>query len=814
MPPKPSQPSATDASPSSIDSAAATRVQPTRPPSRTLVAAKESSLSLSVPHTGSKALVARRQRLAKEMAWWQFEVDDWFNTYLPGEDLPNNLKWTPFNVDLTSERTMYAGLREGLQDAIETAGCHELVARSTYRYPDNTCSSTGQTTRIFPDLGIYPASRPDPDVQQQSAATSVDPIESLRVRFASMEVPVEVKHETVKRATASSTGTPATDTPPSSSIPILPVSLPQVSEGDFSILSSEGGAAVPLGLKAHCGQMMDYVIELYNRQHRLFVFMILFVNERGRLLRFDRTGAAMMPEFDYTQRPEIVGKFLYRLSRNSDAMGHDPTATRANEADTTLFRKLHTHHHPQSTVARCLEDAAMDGWPVYKLSFEGCFSPAENRAVRRSAPISRREFLIGKPMSVSRSLSGRGTKAHVAYDIATKKVVVIKDSWRPNSRNIPSEYDTYLLLNDIERGSDEDDSLSIPTLLGGGDVVCQGVTQETRTSNLDLLTRIHFRLILKEVCRPLEDFADSLELVTAISFALEAHFIAWTAAHVLHRGVSVGNILILDEDPGGLPNRRTSKGLLGDWDLARMKDEMENPLFAQKTRSGTWPFVSARLQHIGREQLHELSDDLESFVHVLNYCAVKYLPNDLSDGSSNIIWFISDVYDYVREADGIEKGKPRAPFGSPASGALRLMLATLPPHPVPFAATPASHFSKGRQPAGLGPKTLMRIHQRSSVPEDDPPAPPMPVRAPPPADPAQSPLKDHTAMASAFARALLRTTGPGWPTDEKIARTKPLALLPAESHSGKRQSGAPPYAPYEDPKHSVPSAKRARTRRQ
>ena len=401
---------------------------------------------------------------------------------------------------------------------IETVGCGGLEARSTFRYPDSVRSSTGQTSKICPDLGTYPASRPGPDVQD-SAAVSVDPAEPLRVRYNSMEVPVEVKHEAVKRASASSTGTPATDTPPSSSASI-PASLPQVvstPEADFSVSSPEGGAAVPLGLKAHCGQMMDYVIELCSRQHRLFVFTILFVNEKGRLLRFDRTGASMALEFDYTQRPEIIGKFLYRLSRSRDAIGHDPTATPASEEDATLFRSLHTQYDSQSTVARSLKDAAMDGWPVYKLFFKCPFSPSEDKAVRRNAPVSQREFLIGKPMSVSRSLSGRGTKAHVAYDVATKKVVVIKDSWRPNSRNIRSEYDTYLLLNDIDA---EETTIDIPTLLGGGDVVYQGGTQETRTSNPDLLTRIHFRLVLKEVCRALEDFEDSLELVTAIEFAL------------------------------------------------------------------------------------------------------------------------------------------------------------------------------------------------------------------------------------------------------------------------------------------------------
>ncbi|KAI1781711.1 hypothetical protein LXA43DRAFT_636894 [Ganoderma leucocontextum] len=68
--------------------------------------------------------------------------------------------------------------------------------------------------------------------------------------------------------------------------------------------------------------------------------------------------------------------------------------------------------------------------------------------------------------------------------------------------------------------------------------------------------------------------------------------------------------------------------------------------------------MSSRLQHTDpAEQRHELSDDLESFIHVLNYCALKYLPNDLSyDGGALVPSFIDRIYDSVREADGMYEG--------------------------------------------------------------------------------------------------------------------------------------------------------------
>ena len=78
------------------------------------------------------------------------------------------------------------------------------------------------------------------------------------------------------------------------------------------------------------------------------------------------------------------------------------------------------------------------------------------------------------------------------------------------------------------------------------------------------------------------------------SNVVSAHYGAWRAAHVLHRDVSVGNILILDQNPEGPPDPKTSKGLLSDWDLAITKDELDaDPVFPHKTRA-------VRIEHFER----------------------------------------------------------------------------------------------------------------------------------------------------------------------------------------------------------------------
>ena len=64
---------------------------------------------------------------------------------------------------------------------------------------------------------------------------------------------------------------------------------------------------------------------------------------------------------------------------------------------------------------------------------------------------------------------------------------------------------------------------------------------------------------------------------------LVAHKIAWEEYGILHRDVSVGNILIYELEDGS-PERKVI-GLLTDWDLAKTKDQIFHPVASQSTRS-------------------------------------------------------------------------------------------------------------------------------------------------------------------------------------------------------------------------------------
>ncbi|RPD75866.1 hypothetical protein L226DRAFT_461736, partial [Lentinus tigrinus ALCF2SS1-7] len=400
-------------------------------------------------------------------------------------------------------------------------------------------------------------------------------------------------------------------------------------------------------------QLADYALEIFRHQHRQSVFMICVCDHTARFLHFDRGGAVdVSRSFDYTEHPRAMGAILYRLfgpGSNGVRRGHDPTATIAQPDDAQLFRDLHKNldYATNSTVVAALKHAATENWPIYKISIPYQWPDGDKQEpVRRNStyPISTREFLVGRPAFSSSSMIGRGTKCMVAYDKTAKKPVFIKDIWRPDSPRLQTELETYQKLWE---GESDVLKAGVPTCLGGGDVFYDGVVQHTRTHGYQgHLPRIHSRIVLKEICRSLETFKGSFELVIGVSDAVIAHERAWKLG-ILHRDVSVGNILLLDFGEDRVI------GLLADWDLAKTKEQLEDFSPTQIFRSGTWQFMSAQLQQYS-DKRHEVSDDLESFIHILDWCTYKYLPHALSSHPKNLADTIRLLYDEyaIDDADG------------------------------------------------------------------------------------------------------------------------------------------------------------------
>ncbi|OBZ73849.1 hypothetical protein A0H81_06455 [Grifola frondosa] len=564
--------------------------------------AKQSSTQERAVSEKHNKLTKHRIQLAKEMqgAFVEVELVVFNKKYTPSNIRgPPRNKAFKFNVKFKSEKNMYSGLCDGLNNALPPES--GFVVKDTGNWEDLTADAGNHKRRNDkqPALGIYPTNDAalaaftlDKKTLNQSKGTSIDARRPhmAKVSWAWLSVPTEVKADD---------------------------SMAAFSYADGKEFLPDNDAA----RKAR-GQLADYAMHVLARQHRQFLFMIAICRDRARLLRWDRVGAVVSKPFDYIKSPELLGGWVYRYAKMTPAQrGFDPTATLATSDEVDMLKAAANSLTGFSEYAKqCLVDIIRPGWPIHKIEIGN--------------GDDKRYFLVGYAMTASLSPTGRGTKGLVAYDITERIPVFMKDTWLPDSTEIHTERQVYERLQ--QHGAQ-----NIATLLYSEDVGSP-TPQRTRTQDLVgqfdkmILARIHCRLVFKEIGRSLQMYRNSNEMVFVIACAIVAHQQAWEKAGVLHRDISDGNVLIYDGSSGPV-------GILNDWDLARYKEELMKPAI-QKSRSGTWQFMSALLL-MRPEKQYTLSDDLESFIHLVNWLSLKYHRHKFSDSPTALASLIHKEYD-------------------------------------------------------------------------------------------------------------------------------------------------------------------------
>ncbi|KAG2029840.1 hypothetical protein BDR03DRAFT_839063, partial [Suillus americanus] len=222
---------------------------------------------------------------------------------------------------------------------------------------------------------------------------------------------------------------------------------------------------------------------------------------------------------------------------------------------------------------------------------------------------------------------GRWTRTCPAFDKANNRVVMFKDSWRVTMKDVLPEGEAYKLLK-------SHNVRNVAECIAFHDVIHPIPQQNTQTvkfasaewacSNKAVTPHTLHRLVLHLVGEKLIDFKSSHQLVQSVHDALLAHQDAYEKAKLLHRDLSVGNIVIF-----------RGQGFLIDWDLAKLVT-IEGPrqttrtvhsLHAQIRRTdffatkGTWQFMSAHLVKNIRA-VHAVEDDLESSLYVVLWTAL------------------------------------------------------------------------------------------------------------------------------------------------------------------------------------------------
>ncbi|KAI0739918.1 hypothetical protein C8Q80DRAFT_1241018 [Daedaleopsis nitida] len=204
----------------------------------------------------------------------------------------------------------------------------------------------------------------------------------------------------------------------------------------------------------------------------------------------------------------------------------------------------------------------------------------------------------------------------------------------------------------------EPPSLSNETSRGVKRTAKEAEEKEEEGSGLRYLT--HYRIIVAEVCLPSTDFTSAKQWVRTVLHTIYAHKGAYELCGIIHRDVSVGNILIY---PKYLPSTQEGRagmvfweGILCDWELGKgitVEDAR------QPERTGTWQFMSLRcLEDPALPVL--LPDELESFTHALLYNGVRFLTHNLD----HIEGFVTTYFD-ESPLDG--KNRNSAPHGKSTS---------------------------------------------------------------------------------------------------------------------------------------------------
>ncbi|KAI0689809.1 hypothetical protein C8T65DRAFT_766104 [Cerioporus squamosus] len=686
------------------DSTSSRRTKPKQQLGHTPLLAKRTSvepLQQSIDATAEELLKKKRELLDKEMLWTRLPLRLWMVQCVPGVDAPSTLKFPSFVVDTATQRRMYPGLEEGFNGILETIGCAELFTTISIDSKADTSAPESPGDEDYnplkPDMVIVPKTHAARDAYEfkpkGKKAASADATDV----FGPVTAPASATGHANSLPSSASSGQVAVANPQSLPPPPAATSasgktsdaekemtrtlrmawafaeiVMEIKNSDDSspfCWDEDGELSMAQERVQSRGELAECAMEVFRRQHRLSLFAIAIAGATAVLVRFDRNGAVVSEAFNYFTSSTELGNLFYRLfrKRQSDLSiprelrGHDPTAEPACESCTALFRGLHRTRLPEfdPVAIAGLEKAAKKGWPIYCLSIKSPWSP-DGIAVRPDDPVETHRVLVGRPLFSSLSMMGRGTRGFVGWDLDADRPVFVKDSWRTESPSRHSELEIYHRLWDGEE-SQSVSKTHIPTVLGGGDVSVVSKygesVQRTRTQDLvdDVepnLPRVHSRIVMKEIGRRLTDFEHVYELGSGVYGALqgmeslssEFHINAPGRGRFLHRDISVNNILIMG-------SRGDTVGLLCDWDLAKTEQQLED---SNPTRAGTWQYMSALRQRFV-EKRHELSDDLESFLHILTWSSVRYfMPTCLNDATiSSILLRNFDVTD----TEGYEKYK-------------------------------------------------------------------------------------------------------------------------------------------------------------
>ncbi|TEB22082.1 hypothetical protein FA13DRAFT_1921280 [Coprinellus micaceus] len=346
-----------------------------------------------------------------------------------------------------------------------------------------------------------------------------------------------------------------------------------------------------------------------HQPNRNFVRAIIITEEHAQLFHFDRGGVYATPSIKIhdTSDPEkrdgaymFVRWVLGLTSYNEEEIG----------LDTSIQWKIDSRGRKSSgTVTVNQYDAGKEAFipVVYDLNME-------------------------EPPFVRPSLAGRGTTIWPAKEPGTGAHVLIKDSWRTDTRTPESQH--------MEAANDAKIT-GIPEMVGFQDYCAQ--TKDYRPPNFNedaFFNRVKLRIVIKKHGLSIWYFRSRLQLLQALVAVIIAHAELFKNG-ILHRDISMQNIILGSPTSG-------SAGYLIDLDMA-LDISVDRTLtgVSKDKRTGLmiyqsyWTLEGMNLRKKGLvPPPHDYLDDLECFLYITCHIVfaferpgvwVEELPGDMME---------------------------------------------------------------------------------------------------------------------------------------------------------------------------------------
>ncbi|KAF6743500.1 hypothetical protein DFP72DRAFT_1020223 [Ephemerocybe angulata] len=326
-------------------------------------------------------------------------------------------------------------------------------------------------------------------------------------------------------------------------------------------------------------QLFHYCRQIFIQQpNRNFVQSLILTETSVRLVHFDHSGMYMTKFINFHDDPYTIVRLIVSLSNVDESiLGFDTTVKWALEKDASgLFKRV------SGTVT---VTNGQGNQVVYDLIVE------EDPFIRAS-------------------IRGRGTTCWLAIDPNTSDRVLIKDSWRTETRTPESEF--------LEAAKGVPGVAQIKSYTE--DYAQTKDYRPSSFSHIHFHNRVKTRLVTPYYGPSVENFTSRYQFVSAMRDAILAH-LALFRLSILHRDITAENILL------GLPGAsRGERGILIDLDMAIwIGRDISEVNVDEKT--GLDRFLSIALLRsrvLKVRPIHSILDDLESFYYVMHRVMTLY----------------------------------------------------------------------------------------------------------------------------------------------------------------------------------------------